>query len=195
MSRIRSNTEAVKAHSDRYELLRLEFWKLHAKEGKYDGPDSIMQLLNTRGETVEIPQDEKLNIVAHLNQSTAGSSATIYAGSLPLTRQSQSPCIAVTASPLWITGGYHLPKHNPSFRRFCQEHALISGVSVCAEKDLGMKEGTTMIDRWTAGSGSPSMRVADYHHLRDESSYDGEHGGENEVDNGDGYQSSSNSAI
>ena len=105
----------------RFAQLRGEFLRLHAEQGDYSGSDSIVHALKTRGASVELPAEDKLDLVGFMNLSRASSTATRYAGSLPMSRLGQTPSVVVTASPNWITGGSHMPCANPAFKAFCEQ--------------------------------------------------------------------------
>ena len=108
------------AHS-RFVQLSNEFWRLHVEQGDFSGSDSIAHALQTRGESVELPSEDKLDLVGFMNFSRANNSATRYAGSLPLSRLGPTPSVAVTASPNWITGGLLMPCANPAFKAYCDQ--------------------------------------------------------------------------
>jgi len=114
------------SNSSRFNSLKNEFWLLHAERGDYNGVDSVMHALNSRGPSVELASDAKLELVGFSNLSAVGISSSNYAGSLPLTRLGITPSVALNASPKWITGGAHLAKHNPSFKEFCKQQSSSS---------------------------------------------------------------------
>jgi len=107
---------------NRFNSLKNEFWLLHAEQGDYKGAESVMHALKSRGPSVELASDAKLDLVGLSNLSSGGSSSN-YAGSLPLTRLGITPSVALNASPKWITDGAHLAKQNPSFKEFCKQQS------------------------------------------------------------------------
>ena len=119
-----SKSNPPNASGSRFRELRNEFWTLHANQGISIGEDSIMHAINTRGISVEISKQEKLDLVGFMNLSCTGKTTARYGGSLPLTRLGGTPSVTVLASSNWITGGSYLPKHNPSFKAFCLHRLL-----------------------------------------------------------------------
>ena len=121
----------------RFSSLRAEFWRLHAEQGEYRGADSLVHAQATRGPSVELPLQDKLDLVGFMNQSHAANSASRHAGSLPLSRLGPTPSVMVTASANWISDGSHLVKHQPSFKAFCeqqQQRLTESGAQVDEDK-------------------------------------------------------------
>ena len=124
------------ATPSRFSELRNEFWRLHAAQGTADPADSATRALLTRGPSVELPPQDKLDLMGFSNLSFAGNTATRYAGNLPTSRLGDAASVAVLASPKWITGGAHLVKHTPSFNAFCEQQQQRQGGQLNKEVEL-----------------------------------------------------------
>lgn len=130
--------------NERIRRLQGEFWRLHTREGDYGNPNnSVLANLHRREHSQDLSAEEKQNIVGYLNLSFAKDvgSAARHAGILPLTRLGQTPAVAVQASQRWISQGYHLPRHNPSFRAFVAQR-VAEGSAATASAVVGTPAAT-----------------------------------------------------
>ena len=90
-------------------------------------PDHHRRLHKLQGCSDYVPgmmsMEEKLLTAGFMNLHTGriNEPTRRYAGQLPLQRLGSTPCVAVQASPSWVTGGVHMAKHMPSFKEFCAQ--------------------------------------------------------------------------
>lgn len=125
---------AASVANERFRRLQGEFWRLHAVErDSMEPPKRVLNVPQRCEQLAGLSAKEKQDVVGYLNLGFAREvgGASRYAGTLPLTRLGQSPAVAVQASSNWISQGYHLPRHNPSFRAFVKQR-VAEGVTAAA---------------------------------------------------------------